>query len=593
MRAERGQAAATRRTAKVIGAGMALVVSAAALTLGYAVEQGSRAATAASPIPYEIAAIPDTSYPIPAGALFVANNGNDANPGSLAAPFASIHHALAVAPTGATIVVRGGIYRESLGALRRRVTIQAYPHEQPWVKGSELATLWQSGQYGWSTPFTTSLCDTCYPGEALAPGYPAAGLPEQVFVDGVPQRQVTNPWSMGPGTFMVSRAAHTLWLGDNPSGHTVEITVLGSALSITPAAAGSVIRGLGFEHWGAVYQGSPYDAITSTARSVTFDNDTIAWSAGRGLGIYGDDDVVTNSRLVDNGMNGLSANRISGLDFEHNEIAYSNYEHWDITPTPYAQIAGAKLTGAAYTMIRDNDFHDNYSNGLWFDQLSHGQTIVANDIVRNAGHGLTVEVSGQSTIVGNVIADNGRDGLKISGANDVAVWNNTSVDNGWAQIGVYEDPRHTTGLVTSDTSNVSIVDNVFEAGPNSQKYVFFNVDTSQPKHSTFAQMISADDHNSWGRTDPSGPAIEFYVQSSLAQPGRYDTLSQFHAATGREADSTSTDGVPLSALFTDPNAGNFSLQPAALAHMAAPLSPPIAVAWALGAGAVPQHVGAA
>jgi hypothetical protein len=577
----------------VICAGTAVVLGAAALALGYAVELGSRAATTAAPLPYENATIADTGYPIPAGALFVANSGRDANPGTIGAPFATIRHALGVAPAGATIVVRGGVYRESLGSLRRRVTIQAYPHEQAWVRGSVVATRWAAGQYGWSTPFDSSLCDTCYPSEALTPSYPAAGLPEQVFVDGVPQRQVTNPWAMGPGAFMVSRATHTLWLGDNPAGHTVEITVLGSALAVTPGAAGTKVLGLGFEHWGAVYQGSPYDAITSTARFVTFDNDTIAWSAGRGLGIYGDDNVVTNSRLVDDGMNGLSANRITGLDFEHNEIAYSNYEHWDITPTPYAQIAGAKLTGAAYTMMRDNDFHDNYSNGLWFDQLSRGQTIVGNTIVRNAGHGLTVEVSGQSAIVGNLIADNGRDGLKISGANDVEVWNNTSVDNGWAQIGVYEDPRHTQGVVTSDTSNVSILDNVFEAGPHSQKYVFFNVDTSHPKHATFAQMISADDHNVWGRTNPSGPAVEFDVQSSLGQSGSYDSLAQFHAATGRETASTSIDGLPLASVFSDPVSGNFSLLPSALAHMPAPLSPPIAIAWALGPGAIPQHVGAA
>ena len=211
---------------------------------------------------------------------------------------------------------------------------------------------------------------------------------------------------------------------------------------------------------------------------MTFDNDTIAWSTGRGLGIYGDDDVVTNSHLVDNGMNGLSANRITGLDFEHNEIAYSNYEHWDITPTPYAQIAGAKLTGAAYTDdTRDNDFHDNYSNGLWFDELSHGQTIVANDIVRNRATGspsrCRVSRPSSGTSSPTTVATVSRSPAPTTSPCGTTPASTTAGRRSACTR------THVTPPVSSpsDTSNVSIVDNVFEAGPNSQKYVFFNLDT--------------------------------------------------------------------------------------------------------------------
>ncbi len=585
-----GQCAAALRALRSAAASVAIALLAVGIAVVAPAARGTRAGADAPSMPYELATIAATSYPIPPGAVFVANWGSDRNPGTVGAPFATISHALAATPTGGTIVVRGGVYRESLGTITRRVTIQAYPNEQPWVKGSVVATLFSQGANGWATPFTTRMCDNCYPSAALASGFPAAGLPEQVFVDGAPLRQVTSLTALDSGSFYAEPRWGRLWIGANPLGHTVEITVRGSAFSIAPSAAGTVIRGLGFEHWAAVYQGSPYAAATSSARFVTFDADTFAWSAGRGLGIYGDNDVVTNSKFLDNGMNGLHANRVTGLDFERNEVAYSNFEHWDITPSPFAQIAGAKLTGVAYTMMRNNDFHDNDSNGLWFDQLSHGQTIIGNTIVRNAGHGLTVEVSGQSMIAGNVVADNGRDGLKISGANDVAVWNNTSVGNGWAQIGVYEDPRHTTGIVTSDTSNVSILNNVFAAGPDAQKPLFFVIDTSSPKHATLATMVSADDHNVWGDT---GGHEEFDVQMTLDQSASYLGLSQFRAATGRENNSTSVDGIPLQSLFTDPLDGDFSLSPLALPHLASPAVPPVSVAWAMGGfAAVPTHVGA-
>src|SRR4051812_29908891 len=73
---------------------------------------------------------------IPANALWVANGGSDTNPGTSTAPFATIHKALAIAPAGATVVVRGGTYRESLGPIKRKVTLEAYPGEQASVKGS-------------------------------------------------------------------------------------------------------------------------------------------------------------------------------------------------------------------------------------------------------------------------------------------------------------------------------------------------------------------------------------------------------------------------------------------------------------------------
>src|SRR4051794_30558614 len=119
----------------------AMTVAAATVVALSGGQQSSRAADASAiaSYPYEVAAIADTSFPIPIGALFVSDGGSDANPGSLGAPFATIRRALAAAPTGGTIVLRGGVYRESLGTISRRVTIQAYPYEQPWLKGSALA----------------------------------------------------------------------------------------------------------------------------------------------------------------------------------------------------------------------------------------------------------------------------------------------------------------------------------------------------------------------------------------------------------------------------------------------------------------------
>ena len=75
----------------------------------------------------------------PAGALFVATNGADTNPGTAAQPLATLAKALTRAQAGQTVVVRGGVYRQgiagpvdtSLGTTwstpAANVTIQGYP----------------------------------------------------------------------------------------------------------------------------------------------------------------------------------------------------------------------------------------------------------------------------------------------------------------------------------------------------------------------------------------------------------------------------------------------------------------------------------
>src|SRR4051794_40213295 len=92
------RATRSRRARRIAGSATALAASAAAL-VGLAGQQSSHAASATPTLGptarYGAVTIADTNFPIPTNALYVANGGSDSNPGSLAAPFASIHKALA------------------------------------------------------------------------------------------------------------------------------------------------------------------------------------------------------------------------------------------------------------------------------------------------------------------------------------------------------------------------------------------------------------------------------------------------------------------------------------------------------------------
>jgi hypothetical protein len=76
-----------------------------------------------------------------ASTLYVAPQGNDKNPGTLAAPFATISKGVAHLKPGDEVLVRGGVYRESVlvanahGTAGAPIHIRAYPHETPIIDG--------------------------------------------------------------------------------------------------------------------------------------------------------------------------------------------------------------------------------------------------------------------------------------------------------------------------------------------------------------------------------------------------------------------------------------------------------------------------
>lgn len=77
-----------------------------------------------------------------AATYYVAPNGNNANPGTLAAPFATISKSVARLKPGDEVLVRGGTYRQTLlvqnvhGTAAAPIHIRAYPHEKPIIDGT-------------------------------------------------------------------------------------------------------------------------------------------------------------------------------------------------------------------------------------------------------------------------------------------------------------------------------------------------------------------------------------------------------------------------------------------------------------------------
>src|SRR3954463_14158779 len=88
----RVRAARFGRAKRVAAAATTIAASAAAL-IGIAGQEATHAAVSGPTAAYMTATIADTNFPIPTGALYVANGGADTNPGTLAAPLATIKKA--------------------------------------------------------------------------------------------------------------------------------------------------------------------------------------------------------------------------------------------------------------------------------------------------------------------------------------------------------------------------------------------------------------------------------------------------------------------------------------------------------------------
>jgi parallel beta-helix repeat protein len=525
--------------------------------------------------------VPDSNYAIPAGALYVdSTHGADTNKGTLTAPFATLGHAITLAKAGATIVLRAGTYREALGILRRKVTIQAYPHEQVWLSGGVVVNDWTQDlgdrpdggvweHAGWTTQF----CQTCFDPRAIDPNYPNAGMPDMVFVNGQPLAQVASLAAVGPGTFYVDYSQQALYIGDDPTvtGTTVEASTQTYAMQFAAGASGSALRGVGIEQYASYWNFTPIPAmvITNGATNVTFDRDVFAYSASRGLTLYGANSVVTNSLFIDNGYTGLHGNKADNVDVENNFVAGNNYEHFWAGFSPAASASGIKFTTTANAIIRNNIVQDNHANGIWFDVSSYNPTIVDNLTRGNERNGIYVEITAYGMVASNVSIDNGQAGIKLSGTTFVRVYNNTLADNLTYQLSVHDDGRVDTNPtfiaegITWITASNQLMNNILAApAAGSIGPLLYTEDLDKPKIHDASTMITAMDGNVYARSSSKLPtSIATWTRIPPTAIAHYANIKTLRAGTGYDTNSIEYIGYTTSPVFNNPSVGDYSLLP--------------------------------
>jgi mannuronan 5-epimerase len=535
--------------------------------------------------------VASTAYPVPVGAVFVAGNGSDQAAGTLTAPLATVSAAIAKAPVGGTVVIRAGTYRQTVGTVTKRITVQPYPGEHVWLKGTLVVTGWTHTGGTWvHSGWHVTLCHTCYTKDIIDPSYPYAGWPDMAFLNNTPLHQVGSASAVVPGTFYVDQTAHTLILGDDPIGKTVEATAFDRLLQFDPGSEGSVLRGIGVAEYASNQDYGNHGAmVVDNAAGVTLANDTFAFSASAGAAVFQPNSTVTGSTLIDNGLVGLVANRADGLRLTKDTFSKNNQRHFALAGDAIGA-AGAKVTRTKSAYIADNYFTDNLATGWWCDLGCTDATVVRNVATGNYVNGLFYEVSARALFASNVVVGNLAYGLKIASSDHVQIYNNTFDGNGANELSLYNDPRPPSADPYSQrlgltwvTTNTVVVNN-FYAEPNPDHPIVVSADYKTGPHA--GPFVSQADGNAYFRAAGSSGTPLLFWSVSAGTVSSYPTLAAFAGATGNDKHGLAgTLGRVLP--FVDPTQQNYLLTAGALGVDAGqPL--PASVAAAIGIPA-PAH----
>jgi hypothetical protein len=265
-------------------------------------------------------------------------------------------------------------------------------------------------------------------GQTIA-GYEASGYSQDLFIDQVPLRHVNQKSDVGPGKWWYDYANQTIFIGDNPTGRTVELGT--TKVAFAPSAPGVTIAGLIVEKYANPAQsaaiGGTREAGLGFATDWQVRGNEVRLNHGVGLRVL-DRGMAIGNYVQRNGQLGIAANG-SGVLVAANEITANNFAKFN----PGWEAGGSKFAFTSGLIARQNLVYDNDGPGLWTD-IDNATTEYAHNVIyNNTSMGIFHEISYAANIHDNYVAHNGRDttawlygaNILISTSRDAVIANNT------------------------------------------------------------------------------------------------------------------------------------------------------------------------
>lgn len=272
-------------------------------------------------------------------------------------------------------------------------------------------------------------------------GYAMCQYPEDLWLDSTTLLlRVSSFGALGSGKWYFDYSANVVWIGQNPSGHTVELAETTYAFQNTGSVISNVtIANIIIEKYAAT--GGEGAIYAPNGSGWTYTNNTFRYNHATGLA-FGTHSKVIENVAYDNGQNGIGGYNADLVTIRGNE-SYGNGYQFD----PSDAAAGMKVALITNSTIVDNYVHDNYGNGIWCDVDCMNVTISANTVSDNDGAGIEYEISCNGLITGNGVYGNGtgvdgpgRAGIYVAHSKNVEVSYNTVV-NAVHGIFAYQENR--------------------------------------------------------------------------------------------------------------------------------------------------------
>ena len=276
------------------------------------------------------------------------------------------------------------------------------------------------------------------------PDSPRCGHSEDLFIDDQLLHHAGSLSDVGTGSWFFDYANDTVYLGDDPTGRVVELSVVpyafhGDADEVT-------ISGLVIEKYATPAQegtidsrGDREDLVGGAGWSIT--DNVVRWNHGVGIAAT-TGAIVRGNAVYENGQLGLAA-KGAGVTFEGNEISGNNTAGFSAG----WEAGGSKFAFTSGLVVRNNHVHDNLGVGLWTDIDNIDTLYEGNRVIDNERMGIFHEISYDAVITGNEVRGNGFGfdawvwgaGIIVSTSVNVEVSGNTVEGNADGIIGVQQD----------------------------------------------------------------------------------------------------------------------------------------------------------
>ena len=398
----------------------------------------------------------------PADAVYV-DAGAEGGDGSQRRPYGSLTEALENTGSGATIVLREGVYHETAYVIDRpeaphaNVTIQAHPGEEVWLDGTrELAWTTREGRAvaefedfaSWNDWGSYGDYDETGDLAFVGEQNPVAADPTEVWLDGERLTQV--PADPGPGEFAVERGERRdarsergalLLLGAEPAGGS-ELRIAARNQALVGNAPGLTLDGFGVRGYATPvnWMGTVYlEGDAPTVRDLVLEDlpsNALSLSGATGA-------LVEHVTVTDPGLEGIGAVHSDDATFRALHVSGANHNRFNAAPVS----AGMKFVQMRGFTVTDSTIERTHeATGLWIDESATDFTVADNLVTRSGRNGMQIEISGRASITGNTVLRSEESGMLLYGAQDLDVRENLIAGSGGhgdvsASITVLQDQR--------------------------------------------------------------------------------------------------------------------------------------------------------